>query len=544
MYIEEINNQSNKPAVLIRRSIKVNGKYKKETVANISSLPKNVIENIKLALKGENFTTQSQVLNSTEIKSTVPWGHVKAVLNAMERLGIAKLIDPKPSSERSLILGLIAARIMEQSSKLSTMSWWNSCSLASELNIQQFGEVDIYKAMDWLLPRQQEIEKKLCERHVKDGDLLFADMSSTYYEGEKSPLIFKKGNSAGQDCENETGVNMLVRRGYNRDKKRGKPQINFAMLTDKNGRPISISVLPGNTSDSAVFLPAVDKIRNEFDVDRAVMVGDRGMITSKDIAIISKIDGIDWITAIRSSSSSVKKLVAEKLFHFDADDEYQFCEFSAPESYPGERLAACLNPELKKKRKTARNSLIEATKTNLDKIKVRVDSGRLKESDKIGLAVGRVIDKQKMKKHFTIVVGENTFGYCLNQESISEEEASDGIYVIRTSVPPEILTAGECISQYKNLAQVERAFRTMKTINLRIRPIFHHLDDRIKSHIFLTMLSYYVEFHLREAWGEISFRDTDMEENKSRNPAAPYRRSARAEEKAETKLTDNDLPVL
>jgi transposase len=534
MYIETVPNGKYKSAVLLRESFRDGKKVCKRTLANLSSLSPSIIENIKKALKGDCLLSQSELFSATEVQSTVPWGHVKAVLTAMERLGMGNLIDPVSTPERSVILGLVAARILDPNSKLSTVSWWKSCSLASELGLNDFNEDDAYQAMDWLLTRQSDIEKRLFSRHVHDGDMLFLDMSSTYYEGEKSSLV-----SGGKlDAGDAGGQFTLIRRGYSRDKKRGMPQINFAMLADKEGHPLSITVFPGNTSDSSVFLPTVKKIREEFGISKAVLVGDRGMISSKDITILKSNGEIDWITALRSSS--IKSLLPKGYFQFSLFDEYELCEFTAPE-FPGERLAACRNPELRKKREATRNSMIEATKKDLDKIKARVESGRLKVKEKIGEAVGRVINKYNMKKHFFININDSYIDYSLNISSINAEKALDGVYIIRTSLPVDAISVEECVRQYKNLSQVENAFRTMKTVDLRVRPIFHHLDDRIRAHIFLTMLSYYVEWHMREVWRELTFSDTELELKKERNPVAPAKRSAKAVKKAASKMVDSNI---
>jgi transposase len=536
MYIDIRIRGSQNPVILLRSDHKEGKKVVKKTIANLSVLPLKTALLLKLLLNGEDLIPKSEFIRSFEVEYTKPWGHVNAVLTAMNRLGMDKLIDPNPSHERNIILGIIASRIMSPESKLATVSRWNESTLASELDLKKYNESDVYRAMDWLLLNQPAIEKRLCERHVKDGDLLFVDMSSSYYEGEKSSLI-----NYNNDPDAAQGKNTLVRRGYSRDKKRGKPQVNFALLTNESGCPVSISIFPGNTSDSRVLVPTVEKIKNDFNILKAIMVGDRGMISSKAISEIRIIEGIDWITALRSQT--IAKMAEKGSFHFEDKDTYNFTEFTDLKNYPGERFGACLNPELKKKREKTRKSLIDATRKELDKIQDQVSSGKIKGKDKIGLAVGKCINNHKVGKHFTINVTDTSFNYHIEHDTIEVAKVIDGIYIIRTSVSSEVMKIDECIRKYKNLNKVENAFRTMKTIDLRVRPIFHFLDDRIRAHIFLTMLSYYVEWHMREAWKDITFYDTEIEAKKDRHPVAPSVRSDKAKQKVASKQNGDNLPV-
>ena len=530
MYIEAVPNKANKPAILLRESKRDNGKVVKTTLANLSHLSPEIIESLKVALKGGCLVDANNVPGITECESTVPWGHVNAVLTAMKRLNLAEIIDDTPCQERDIVLGLVAARILNPRSKLATTRVWNMCSLASELKLEEVDEKDVYSAMDWLLQKQNKIERKLAKRHLNEGDLVFLDVSSSYYEGQKSTLI---DNTPRDDDEG-----ILIRFGYSRDKKRNKPQVNYGLVTDKHGIPVSITAYPGNTSDTSIFMPTVDKIRNEFGVYNIVMTGDRGMISSKDILILKETPGVDWITALRSTS--IKSLMAEEGFPLRLFDDYNLCEFTSPE-FPGERLAVCRNPDLRAKREKKRDSLIEATSKNLDKIKARIEKGRLKTKEAIGLAVGKVINKHSMSKHFKLTINDSNFSYSLEKDSIESEKILDGVYVIRTSLPAEIMELEECVRQYKNLSNVERAFRTMKTTDLKIRPIYHHLDGRIRAHIFLTMLSYYVEWHLRDVWREITFADTELDIKKDRDPVAPAQRSEKALDKISTKMSSETL---
>jgi transposase len=535
MYLD-IKVKGNSKTVLLRESRREGKKIIKNTVANLSKCDPLLIKNIEKAIKMREIVFAGDIIDQIVCDDTVPWGHVEAVLSTMDRLGIPELIDPKPSDERNIVLGLVAARIIHPRSKYSTSLWWSSTSLASKLHLETFDEDNIYDVMDWLHPKQSEIEFKLAKRHLKDGDLAFIDMSSSYYEGGKSTLI----SQGDEEVANE--LSSLVRFGYSRDKKRGKAQINYSLLTDKFGRPISIEAFPGNTSDSTIFLPTVDKIKKEFNLSRVVMVGDRGMITSKGITILRQTDGVDWINALRSTS--IKSIVPEMGFQFGLFDERNLCEFIAPDQYPGERLAACMNYELKSKREKTRESLIKKTSDSLDKIKARVESGRLKKVDAIALTVGRAINKCKVKKHFNLEIRESFFSYSLNEESINNEKTLDGVYVIRTSLPVEVMSMADCVRQYKNLSQVEQAFRTMKSVNLKVRPIYHRLDNRIRTHLFLTMLSYYVEWHMREAWRDLTFSDPKLAENKkTRDPINPAEKSDKAKKKSSSKMIDDSNPT-
>jgi transposase len=517
---------------LLMEAFRENGKPKKRTVANLSRLPPEAIEVLKASLKGEKLVKANDVICKVQCTDTVPWGDAEAVTEAMERLGIAEMIDPKPSVERNIALALVASRIISPMSKYSTFESWSCSSLVEKFSLEGVKASDLYTSMDWLLSRQTAIETALAKRHLTDGCLAFLDVSSSYYEGTKSTLINReKGDNDDADDADE---GTLLRFGHSRDGKKDKPQITYRLLTDDCGRPVSIEVYPGNTSDVTVFLPTVEKIRNTFGLSKVVMVGDRGMISSKQITVLKETPGVDWISALRHVS--IKSLVPKYptiigLFH-----ERDLVEFTAPEEYPGERLVGCRNPDLAIKSAKTRDKLIERTRKALDKIVVRVAAGRLKTDVAIAQAVEKVINKSKMKRHILTVIGNGTFSYSLNKKTIALEQSLDGIYVIRTSLQVTAMSKDDCVRGYKNLAQVERAFRSIKTIDLNVRPIRHFLDNRIRSHMFLTMLSYYVQWHMMEAWRELTFADTGLREwKKTRNPVTAAVKSPEAAAKAGSK---------
>jgi len=515
MYIESVPNRNSPPAVLLRESYRdENGKVKKRTLANLSCLDPGLIELMRRHMKGETFVAFGEAFTIIDSKAH---GHVDAVLEAMRRLKIAELIDPKPGPERNQVMAMIAARILAPHPKLSTLRFWRTTTLPGELDVQGVDDDDLYSAMDWLLERQARIEAELAKRHLRKGDAVFYDLSSSYYEGAQCPL---------------------AEYGYSRDKKRGKRQVNYGLVADKDGRPISINAWPGNISDASTFMPTVEKIRDDFGVSEVVLVGDRGMLSSKNIDELREKEHVGWITALRSSS--LRDLVEQSGFQLGLFDEHNLFEFTAPE-YPGERLIACRNPFMATKRARVRQELLSVTEKDLSKIRDRVAAGRLKAAGKIGLAVGRVIDRRKMQKHFILEISDGHFDFRRNEESIAGEAALDGIYVLRTSVGSGKLDATECVRQYKKLSQVERAFRTMKMVDLQIRPIHHRLEGRVRAHIFLCMLSYYVEWHMREAWCELTFADEDQTLKETRDPVAPAKRSEGARKKASSKKNADGL---
>src|SRR5438552_6380019 len=373
--------------------------------------------------------------------------------------------------------------------------------------------------MDWLLPRQERIQKKLAARHLRAGGLMLYDLSSSYFEGSTCPL---------------------AKRGYSRDGKHGLLQVNYGLLTDARGCPVAVSVHAGNTADSTTFLPEVQRLRSDFGIERMVMVGDRGMISHKAIDEMRESEGVGWITALKSAS--IRALIGQGQLQLGLFDERNLLELSSPD-YPGERLVACRNPELAKLRAHKRAELLSATEQNLAQIKARVDATKLAGKDAIGVRVGKIINQYKVAKHFELAIGETEFSFRRKPDSIAAEAALDGLYIIRTSVPAAQMNAAQCVRNYKSLAHVERAFRSLKTIDLKVRPIHHHLADRVRAHIFLCMLAYYVEWHMREAWRELMFADTDQQAKTTRDPVAPAKRSQAALAKLARHTLDDDTPV-
>ncbi|MBW2278516.1 MAG: IS1634 family transposase, partial [Deltaproteobacteria bacterium] len=501
---------------LLRRSYRDNGKVKNETLGNLSHLPSHVIELIRRSLKGEQFVPAAEAF---EVVASPHHGHVHAVLLAMRRLGFDKLISSRPCAERDRVVAMVAARIVEPHSKLATTRWWRNTTLPDTLHIADALESDLYAAMDWLLERQPHIEKKLAKRHLRDGALVLYDLTSSYFEGVTCPLAAL---------------------GYNRDRKKGKLQVNYGLIVDARGRPIATSVFKGNCGDPKTFLPQVQKVREQFGLHRLVMVGDRGMISQKQIDAMSGIDELDWITALKTGA--IRALLEGGQLQLGLFDERNLFEFTDPDR-PGERLVACRNSELGRLRAHKRASLLDATSKLLDKVSGMVERGRLVGRDAIGLRVGKVINKHKVGKHFVLDIGERHFRFHLDEQKVAAEAALDGIYVVRTSVPAERLSADDTVRGYKQLANAERAFRSLKTVDLKVRPIHHRLEDRVRAHIFLCMLAYYVEWHMREAWRPLTFADEDQAAKLTRDPVAPARRSDEALAKAKTKLLDDGTEV-
>lgn len=501
---------------LLRRSYREDGKVKNETLGNLSHLPDSVIDLIRRSLQGETFVPLGQAF---EICSSRAHGHVQAVSLAMQRLGFASLLASKPCPERDLVQAMVASRIVSPATKLATTRLWHASTLADDFGVRDATEDDLYGAMDWLLAGQDRIQKKLAARHLRNDGLVLYDLSSSYFEGSHCPL---------------------AKLGYSRDGKRGSLQVNYGLLTDDRGCPVAVSVYEGNTSDSKTFLPQVKRMREEFGIERMVMVGDRGMISQKAIDEMSEDAGVDWITALRSAS--IRTLVEQKHLQLGLFDERNLLELSSPD-FPGERLVACRNPELAKLRAHTRGDLLLATEQNLQRIKVRVDAAKLAGKDKIGVAVGKCVNQYKVAKHFGLVITDNSFTFARIVEHIAAEAALDGLYIIRTSIKAQRMDAATCVRTYKSLAQVERAFRSLKTVDLKVRPIHHHLEGRVRAHIFLCMLAYYVEWHMREAWRELMFADCDSQAKLTRDPVAPAQRSDAAMKKVASLMLDDGTPA-
>jgi hypothetical protein len=493
---------------LLRRSFREGGKPRNETLANLSHLPPEVIEMIRRSLKGETFLAADETF---EIVRSYPHGHVAAVWAQAKTLGFPGLLGPA-CPQRDLVLGLIVARVCRPGSKLATTRWWTDTTLAVDLGIADACTDDVYAAMDWLVDRQDSIEARLAKRHLTPGGMVLVDLSGSYVEGRH---------------------NELAKRGYSRDGKRGKAQITYGLVTDPEGRPVAVEVFPGNTADPTAFVATVDKIRDRFGLVEVVMVGDRGMITQARIDDLKTLPGAGWVTALRAPA--IKKLAEGDAIQLSLFDETDLAEITHPD-YPGERLVVCRNPALAQERARKRQDLLAATDTALDKIVAAVAGGRLKDPAKIGIKVGRVHNKHKMAKHYDLTISEGSFSYQHNQDGIDTEAALDGIYVIRTSVTQDRLNSGEVVEAYKRLRLVEAQFRSLKTVDLELRPIHHRREQRVRSHVFICMLAAYLIWHLRRAWAPITFTDEQPPDHKS-DPVAKALRSPAAQHKASTRTT-------
>ena len=516
MHINVIPNRGAAPTILLRESFRDGTKVCKRTLANLSALSAAQVQMIRGALRGDVLQA---VEKTFEVIASPAHGHVQAVFLAMQRLGFASVLASKPSRERDLVLAMVASRIICPATKLATTRLWGVSTLAQEFGVNGADEDELYAAMDWLLAGQDRIQKKLAARHLKEDSLVLYDLSSSYFEGSHCPL---------------------AKLGYSRDGKRGTLQVNYGLLTDDRGCPVAISVYEGNTSDSTTFVPQVKRLREEFGIASMVMVGDRGMISQKAIDEMSKDTDVAWITALRSSS--IRTLVEQGHLQMGLFDERNLLEISSPD-FPGERLVACRNPELAKLRVHTRNDLLLATEKELEKIKLRVESAKLVGKDKIGVAAGKVVNRYKVSKHFELTITDDALSFARLQDSIAAEAALDGLYIIRTSVQAQRMDAPTCVRTYKSLAQVERAFRSIKTMDLKVRPIHHHLENRVRAHIFLCMLAYYVEWHMREAWRELMFSDEDQAAKLIRDPVAPAQRSDEAMKKVQSRTLDDGTPV-
>ena len=513
MYIVSVPNRGSAPAILLRESYREDGKVKNRTLANLTHWPADTVEALQMVLKGGKVI--GSVEDLFEQKEDYHHGHVQAVLAAMRRLDFANLIASRPSRERDLVLAMVVARILEPDTKLATTRWWHVTTLPQELGVGDATEDDLYAGLDWLLDHQDGIEKKLAKRHLTGESLVLYDLSSTYVEGTCCPL---------------------AKLGHNRDGKKGKLQINFGLLADRRGCPVGITVYPGNTGDSTTLLDQLTILQELYGIERIAMVGDRGMITQKQIDELKEIEGVDWITALKTPA--IRKLLDEGFVQLGLFDERNLFEFTHPD-FPGERLVACRNPELAKLRAHKRQDLLAATVRELETVQRMVASGKLRGQDVIGVRVGKVINRFKVGKHFEYEITSDSFSFRILDDKVAAEAALDGIYVIRTSLPQEVMGTDDAVRNYKSLAGIERAFRSMKTMDLHVRPIHHHLENRVRAHIFLCMLAYYVEWHMREAWRSVTFADEDQESKKTRDPVAPAKRSERALAKVQAHKLDD-----
>ena len=510
---------------LLRRSFREHGKVKHQTLGNISHLPPDLIETIRQRLRGEPVPGP---INGFQILRSLPHGHIAAVLATLGHLGLDRIIASRPSAQRSLVLAMIVARVIEPRSKLATVRSLKpqtaASSLAMELGIHLEDERELYQAMDWLVERQSRIENKLAGKHLRGGSLVLYDVSSSFY--------------TGTHCT-------LAKFGHSRDGKNGYPQIVYGLLCSSEGCPVAIEVFEGNTADPTTLPAQVHKIRRRFHIERVVLVGDRGMITSKRIEeTLRGVEGLEWITALRAGN--IKKLVEEGIIQPSLFDELDLMEVQSPD-YPGERLVVCRNPFLAKERAQKRKELLEATEKQLTAVIAATKRPKqpLRGKDKIGLRIGKLINHYKVGKHFILEITEESFSYRRDEQKIAAEANLDGLYVIRTSVSRETLTAESTVRAYKDLSKVERAFRSIKTVDLKIRPIYHRLEDRVRAHVFLCMLAYYVEWHMRQKLQTVLFDDDDKASAESLRSSivAPAPRSAHAQAKDQTKRTEEGLPV-
>jgi len=603
MYIATVPNRNSPPAILLRESYRENGKVKTRTLANLSKLPAEGIDALKQVLKGKQLVSTDDLFEIVEDGSR-SHGNGEAVLITMRRLGLARLINSRPSRQRDLVVAMVAARILKPQPKLATIRWWPNTTLTETLGVEEADENELYNAMDWLLEHQAHIEKKLAARHLAENNLALYDLTSSYFEGVTCPL---------------------AELGYSRDGKKGTLQVNYGLLTNERGVPVAVSVFKGNTGDPKTLMPQVVKMRDDFGIKQFVLVGDRGMITQKQVDSLRDIEGCDWISALRPGA--INKLVTNGSIQMRLFDERNLFELTHPD-FPGERLIACRNPELAERRAAKRLSLHKATTRELDKVSRMVRRGRLhgKKSiatqvgkeldpykigkhykidirddrfdykidrnalaaevaaksnntelaetrlarfekhiesivvkldkvqqsiqrgqlygkDAIGVRVGKVVNKYKVAKHFVLHIEDDSFSFEINQEAVDTEAALDGIYVVRSSVSTETMDADQTVRSYKLLSNVEHAFRCFKSVDLMVRPIHHRLEDRVRAHIFLCMLAYYVQWNMIEAWRPLLFADEDQDSKSSRDPVAPAERSDAALQKVHTKKLDDNSVV-
>jgi transposase len=511
---------------LLRESFREGNTVRKRTLANLSTWPPELVEGLQTLLRGG--TAVKQLHGAFDIVRSRPHGHVAAVLGTLRHLDLERIIDPNPSPQRDLVVAMIVARLLDPRSQLATARGLNAETLAhtlgEALGLQAATADDLYYAMDWLFERQERIEKQLATRHLEDGSLVLCDVISTYFEGRTCPLAHL---------------------GYSRDDKRGTLQIVFGLLCNRVGCPVAVEVFDGNTADPMTVAPQIAKLRQRLGLSRIVLVGDRGLLTEARIRDeLQPVAGLDWITALRSSA--IQQLVSTGALQLSLFDQRDLAQITSPD-YPGERLVGCKNPLLAAERARKRADLLHATERELEKIVTATQrpKRRLKGQDKIGLRVGRVLQRFKMAKHFQVTITEAEFTYGRDEERIAQEAALNGVYIIRTSVPDTTLDAEDTVRAYKALSEVERAFRSYKTVDLRVRPIYHYLADRVRAHVLLCMLAYYVEWHMRQALGPMLFDDDDKAaaEAQRTSVVAPAQPSAKARRKASRQRTDTGEPV-
>jgi transposase len=493
--------------ILLRRSFREGQTVKHETLGNLTHLPERLIDIVRRSLQGEEFASTSERFR---IVRSLPHGHVQAVLAMIAKVKLDDLIAAQPSRRRNLVIAMIAERLLFPSSKLATTRHWHSTTLAEELSVADASVDELYQAMDWLLSRQKAIEHQLASQHLAERSLVLYDISSSFYEGRTCPL---------------------ARYGHDRDGKKGLPIIVYGLLTDGDGRPVAVDVYPGNTGDPKTVPDQVNKLRARFQLQRVVLAGDRGMLTQTQIDNLKEHPGLGWISALRSGD--IRALIADGHLQRSLFDEVDLAEITSPD-FPDERLIACYNPLLAEQRRRKRNELLARTEKELTRLAGEVGRRTTKPltQTEIALKAGRLVNRWKMAKHFELTIADGVFRWLRRQQAIAQEEQLDGIYVIRTSEPKRRLRAADGVRCYKRLALVERAFRSLKGVDLMVRPIYHRVEPRVRAHIFLCMLAYYVEWHLRQAWTPLLFADEELEEERdTRDPVKPAESSASAQAK-------------
>jgi transposase len=519
MFVDTVPNRGSPPAILLRESWREGPITRKRTLANLSHWPAPKVEQLRRVLRDEPLVAPDALFT---VEGSVAHGHVEAVLQMIRRLKLDTILAAKRSRERDLVLALIVERLLHPASKLATTRLWNTSTLGETLGVADADVDEVYAALDWLLARQPAIQQKLAARHLHDDGLALYDVSSSYYEGATCPLAHY---------------------GHDRDGHTGRPIIVYGVLADAEGRPVAVDVYPGNTGDPRTIPDQVAHLQTEFGLTRVVLVGDRGMLTETQLRTLRAHPGLGWISALRSPA--IRALIDEGTLPHSLFDERHLAEITSPD-YPDERLIACFNPVLADERRRKREELLGATEQAL----TRLATGAARRTKRpwddatLGMRVGRVINHYKVAKHLTVTIGRGRLTWKRNETAIQREMELDGIYVIRTSEGAERLTAADTVRQYKNLAQVERAFRCLKGIDVRVRPIFHHTEHHVRAHIFVCLLAYYVEWHLRRVWGPLLFEDETLPtDRRTRDPVLPAQPSAAVVEKKVTRETPDGLPV-
>ena len=518
MYVEAVPNRDSPPAILLRESWREGGRTLKKTIANLSDWPKHKIDALRRVLRDENLVSVNEVFS---IERTIPHGHVEAVLGTIHKLGLPAILSSRPCRERDLVMGMITERLISPGSKLATTRTWSSTSLGEQLAIKDAAVDELYSALDWLLARQTRIEAKLAKHHLENGALVLYDTSTSFYTGRRCPLAHF---------------------GHDRDKK-GLPVILYGVLTNAEGCPVAVEVYPGNTGDPKTVGDQVTKLQKQFSLSSVVIVGDRGMLTQTQIDLLKQREDVGWISCLRSHS--IRELVHKRLIQPSLFDDRNLAEIISP-SFPGERLVACFNHALATERTRKREELLQVTEKRLEALAREVKRRTRKPlgKDEIGLKAGKTLGRFKMGKHFQLKIGEGSFEWNRREETILREAALDGIYVIRTSLPKEQLSAEDAVRSYKNLSVVERVFRCLKGVDILVRPIHHRTEDRVRAHIFLCMLAYYVEWHMRRALAPLLFHDEELSADRAiRDPVAPAKPSASAKAKKAARETSDGLPL-